>query len=84
MAVTLDSTGPTSIERHARESYSDQDRSDRWRDYSVEFGNESGPIASLSHGTGHGRGPSPIYGRAGWGLPSWSMPCWSLHGLSKG
>ena len=74
MSVTLETAGPANIERRARLSHSDHDRSELWRDYSVEYGNEPGPIASLPHGTGHGLGPSPVYGRPGW----------SLHGLSRG
>jgi hypothetical protein len=79
MSVILGSSEPANVERHPRESHSDHDRSERWRDYSVDFGNEVGPIASLPQGTGHegighGFGPSLVYGRTGW----------SLHGLSRG
>jgi hypothetical protein len=74
MSVILGSSGPANVERHPGESHSDHDRSERWRDYSVDFGNEVGPIASLSQGTGHGLGPPLVYGRTGW----------SLHGLSRG
>jgi len=73
MSVMLDSPGPNA-ERRTMESHSDHDRSGRHHDYSVEFGNELGPVASLPHGTGHGLGPPPGYGRAGW----------SLYGLSRG
>jgi hypothetical protein len=74
MSVVLGSSGPANVERRPRESHSDHDRSERWRDYSVEFGNEVGPIASLPHGTGNGLGPSPVYGHSGW----------SLYGISRG
>jgi hypothetical protein len=74
MTVTRASSEPANIERQATESHADQDRSERWRDYSVAYGNESGPIASLSHGTSHGLGQFAVYGQAGW----------SLHGLSRG
>jgi hypothetical protein len=59
---------PENVERH------DRDRSEHWHDYSVEFGNERGPIASMPHVTGRGFGPSLVYGSGGW----------SLHGLSRG
>jgi hypothetical protein len=74
MSVIPGSSKPANVERHARESHSDHERSERWRDYSVEFGNEAGPLASLPYGTGHGLGPPPAYGRSGW----------SLHGISRG
>jgi hypothetical protein len=73
MSVTLGSSRPANVARHASESASDHDRSERWRDYSVEFGNESGPIPSMPRGTGDGFAPSLVLGRAGW---SW-------HGLSR-
>ena len=74
MTVTTGFSGPANAERHARDSHSDHERAERWRDYSVEFGNESGPIASLPRVAGHGFGPSLVYGHTGW----------SLHGLSRG
>src|SRR5256885_12086261 len=74
MPVIPRSPGPINVELNARESHSDHDRSERWHDYSVEFGEEGGPIASLPQGACPGFGPSFVYGHAGW---SW-------HGLSKG
>jgi hypothetical protein len=74
MSFSLWTSGPANAERYAKDSHSDHERAERWRDYSVAFGNENGPLASVPHGTGHGLGPSPVYGQSGW----------SLHGLSRG